>query len=687
MASGSIDETTQLKLAKLHVEALVHDLEESLAEAKTLKLEADTARDTATTAQKKAEELAHFALNNPDPLIKIDCETGALQFVNPAAYNKYSDILTKGIKHPLLAGILAVAEDAYQRGRSVTREVIVGAVTYQQVVTPVLLGDVQSVTVYHYDISQLKEIEENLRQERANAEAANRAKGDFLANMSHELRTPMNGVLGMASLLKDTNLNHEQRDYVDTICNSGETLLMLLNDILDMSKIEAGQLTLEDIPFDLFDLVNDTTRLLEPLANKKNIVLSTKVLESVPRYIIGDPARIRQIITNLIGNAIKFTTEGSVTLALDCDGIADGRARLKFHIDDTGIGIKTENLDKIFNKFTQADETTTRRFGGTGLGLTVCKLLTEKMGGQIGVESIINKGSRFWFNLPLLIPDAPQLNFLNKEAKAASSHTAYNGARADFSSRRIIVVDDHPINLLFAKKLLQKFGCATIDTVENGADALLRIASGHYDMMLCDCQMPDMDGYEVSRRIRADEAGTQWHIPIVAMTANAMVGDREKCLAAGMDDYVTKPVNEARLYRVLAQWLLPQDTRAQTTVAVAPETTMIPDAPVDMELLNSILGDDMAERQEIITLFLDLAEQSIQNLNDNMQTMHAEVWRKAAHKMKGSSANFGANKLATLCHMAEEGHLADSVTKSAMLAAIRASYQDVKQFFAGFKTA
>ena len=680
MTNANLNDSDTQGQAKFRNEALAYELERCLQEAQRLKKEAEEARNSARQAHKLADDVAQLAMQNPNPLIKVDCEKDSLLFVNPAAYNKYSDILIKGTKHPLLADIHVVAQDAYRIGRSVTREVIVGAIIYQQVVTPYLLAEERAVTVYNYDITKLKEIEENLRRERENAEAANRSKSDFLANMSHELRTPMNGVLGMASLLKDTLLDHEQTELVGTICNSGETLLLLLNDILDFSKIEAGQITLENIPFDIVELVQSTTRLLEPMALKKNVALSVSIGPDIPAYIVGDPARLRQIVTNLVGNAIKFTSQGSVRLSLLSDSIEDLKHALRINVDDTGIGILPEHLEKIFHKFTQADETTTRRFGGTGLGLTISKLLTEKMGGHVGVESTVNKGSRFWFVIPFARVNEEQTHELKVANQPAQSNDVLRPS-TQLQSSRILVIDDHPINLLFAKKLLQKFGCAAVDTVDNGGDALRLLAAGRFDLVITDCQMPEMDGYEVSRAIRATEQVAKQRIPIIAMTANAMVGDREKCLAAGMDDYVSKPINEGRLLNVLVRWLKLTDPGSLQSPTVAASSAMcptVPQQPIDLTHLFHVLGDDPQERQEVIAMFLVLAEQALQIMLDSLHSQDTTLWSKTAHKLKGSAANFGAHELAEFCQTAEAATAADVGQRTTMFLAMRHALSEVK---------
>ena len=405
-----------------------------------------------------------------------------------------------------------------------------------------LKGRITHYAAIERDITSRKSHEVMLLNAKNAAESANRAKGDFLANMSHELRTPMNGILGMTGLLSDTPLSGDQMELVETVKKSSETLLMLLNDILDFSKIEAQELTLEEIPFDMKKTMSDVINLLEPLAQRKNLELTLNYNPSSPTHVIGDSARIRQIVTNLIGNAIKFTEKGSIKVDIASRRLADGRTDFFCRIDDTGAGIPEDKRDKIFQKFTQADESTTRKYGGTGLGLAICKHLTEMMGGEIGVQSIEGKGSSFWFTMPLSIPTAEQIKQFTDSKLTDMKNQLHIASSSDFSESSVLVIDDHPINLMFAAKLLKKFGFATVDTIDNGHTALERLEHTHYDIIITDCQMPEMDGYEVSRAIRANEAGTGRHVPIIAMTANAMMGDREKCIAAGMDyDEIAAP--------------------------------------------------------------------------------------------------------------------------------------------------
>ena len=663
----------------------IHHIHGSSGDGADVSEELRLAKEEAEKARKKAEELAQFPLYDPSPLIRFDLGTRALLFVNPAAFNKYSDIFKKGADHPLLAEIQVPAAQAFRERRTITREVVVGTTTYQQAITPNLLGQEQIITVYSHDITRLKVTEETLRSETERAEAASRAKSDFLANMSHELRTPRTGVLGMAGLLKETPISPEQRELVDTIYNSGESLLLLLNDILDLSKIEASELTLEEIPFNLRVLMNDTVKLLDPLAKKKEIALEYNYNKAAPDSIVGDPARLRQIVTNLIGNALKFTSKGSVKLDISSRRLEDGRAQLFFRVDDTGIGIKEQNLQKIFNKFTQADESTTRRYGGTGLGLTICKLLVEAMGGKIGVESTVGKGASFWFEIPTKIASVEQTVRLSEVNKGGS---IMNGSQqVDFSKARVIVVDDHPVNLFFAKKLLTKFGFRTVDTAEDGKTALSMIMRSPYDLVILDCQMPEMDGYEVCRIIRQSELATGKRVPVVAMTANAMVGDREKCMDSGMDDYVTKPINGDRMMEVLVKWLQ-NGTPTQELKTVAATTLPsrvkhikpLSDIPVDMEYLRSFIGDDDQEKSLVLGMFVKGAEESISVLSQNIDTGDVDAWKRAAHKLKGSAANFGANYLRDCCVQAEELSDANPIDKAQLLHMVQQAYDGVKNY-------
>jgi PAS domain S-box-containing protein len=593
----------------------------------------------------QTEALAHMMFNHHQAMMMIiESKTGHILEANTAAENFYQFPLIGRLSHELnesphefmeteIGQYAKVGEYQFiTRHRLASGEVKDLSVH----LTTKVVGEMILSFLILEDITEKLQLEKALLEAKERAENANQAKDNFLAIISHELRTPMNGILGMAKLVLGTNLQPDQRECLELVQVSGEKLLVLLNDLLDFAKVREGKLELEVICFALRDMMSEFHRIMRVKARKKGLQCMVHIDKDVPDKLYGDPRRLQQILMNLADNAVKFTKNGLIDITVSVKRYQGNRVNLLFAVQDTGIGIPQEKINIIFHKFTQVDSSTTRKYGGTGLGLSIVKHLVEIMGGIVWVESSLGKGSSFYFTVGFEVSSAAS-NTIERIGQPVNT-----SEQKEIDSLRILLVEDEFINQKVAMKILTNQG-HEVTLASNGRQAIELFASEQFDIIFMDIQMPEMDGIQTTIAIRELEkqSGDKRHVPIVAMTAYAMKGDRERLMAYGMDEYISKPLDSSLLISLLANLFSDKTVNVSDEDKEAAKVSNEVPANGYLDQLLGVCQGDVETVKAVISCFLENGTQYMRNIEQAVEQKDANQLKLSAHRLKGAATYFG----------------------------------------------
>jgi PAS domain S-box-containing protein len=604
------------------------------------------------------QRLATVVSNSPIILFLLDEKGNFTLFEGKGLHDTGIDAM-RPIGQPIesIASVIPISRNDFNdtmNGREKTSVCQIGEKYYEVFYSPMRneSNEVSGVIGVASDITIHKLAEEELTNAKQYAEDVAKMKEQFLANMSHEIRTPMNGIMGLTRILLGTSVNDEQFRYLRSIKTCSDNLLVIINDILDLSKIEAGKMNFENVAFNLADIINHTFELFEPKAKEKNLLLNYEIDSSVPIAIMGDPTRLSQITNNLVSNALKFTNAGGVNVHIKMRSEREDNLTIDFEVADSGIGIAETSLSSIFESFTQASNDTTRKFGGTGLGLTIVKKLIELQGGSIGVRSTVGKGTTFFFHITFGRASEAEIERATRDMESDT----------DISYLNILVAEDNAINQMIVKKVFSDWGVSIV-IAENGAQCVQQLQSRNFDLVLMDIQMPEMDGNAATRKIRNELPEPLRSIPIMAMTAHATESEKKKCFDSGMNDYVSKPFNPQELKKkvialtgsvkapevkpipVKSEVIITEKTRKPDPVPSSEVTSQTSEIKIDLSYLKQIGGDNPAFIMQMIEMFLQKTPIALEEMNEKFKAQNWNDLKDIAHRIKPSYTYVGLKQI------------------------------------------